>query len=221
MENNKIVFKITSSEHKKEDNIKEFIEKIPEGSIFYDLGANLGWFSLYAASLNLKTYAFEMDPFNFKGLEENVLGNSNIIHNINIFNKGIAGFNGKGNMLYTNEEIGGHNKVLKLDNFSGPHHQDSFNMSREIEVVTLDNFITENNLPWPDYLKIDIDGSEHSFLMGNPITLDKCKGMVIELWEGSKLYQDCVSILERYGFNMVKKYDIPGWLNGFNFVYTK
>jgi FkbM family methyltransferase len=216
-----LIFKYISNEHAKEDNIKEFIDTVPEGSVFYDLGANLGWFSIYAAARGLNTYCFEIDIFNFKGLEENINLNTNLEGKIRTFNKGVAGFNGKGKMLYTNEEIGEHNKILFLEKFSGPHKKEDFPFQREVEVVCLDNFIKEMELPWPDYLKIDIDGSEYSFLEGNPETLKNAKGMVIELFTGNDLFGSCVEILEKAGFVFIKRYEIPGWENGFNYVFSK
>ena len=216
-----IIFKNLSNEHCKEDNIKEFIKKIPKDSVFYDLGANLGWFSLYAAAIGLKTYSFELDENNFRGLEENLHWNKNLQDRVKIFNKGIAGYNGKCKMLYTNEIVGGHHKVLFLENFSGPHDLESFPFYKEIEIVTLDSFIEELKIPWPDFLKIDIDGSEYSFLLGNPKTLEKSKGIIIELYINSEYYTKSCEILEKYGFEMVEKYIIPGEDNLFNFVYTK
>jgi len=216
-----IIFRNVSNEHFKEDNIKEFIKDIPEGSVFYDLGANLGWFSLYASALGLNTYAFEMDKFNFEGLEENIWWNKSLKGSIKAYNKGVAGFSGKCDMLYTNEEVGGHNKVLDLDDFSGPHKAEDFHMKRQIDVINLDEFIKELNLPYPEYLKIDIDGSEYSFLKGNPETLNNAKGLVIELCTSNKFFDECVNILESFGFAITKKYEIPGWDNGFNYVFSK
>jgi FkbM family methyltransferase len=206
------------NEHSKEDNIKEFIDEIPKG-IFYDLGANLGYFSLYACSVGHQVYAFEVDENNFEGLKAN--SEANPTFEVKIFNKGIADTKRKVILRTRGNSIGSHHKTLELDDFASIQTIVSYNHTKEIEVDSLDNFIVENNLPWPEYLKVDIDGSEHSFLKGSPLTLNKAKGMVIELVKESEFYQKCVDILHDHGFILTKTYEIPGWPEGKNYVYLK
>jgi hypothetical protein len=45
--------------------------------------------------------------------------------------------------------------------------------------------------------------------------------MVIELFTGNDLFGSCVEILEKAGFVFIKRYEIPGWENGFNYVFSK
>ena len=59
---------------------------------------------------------------------------------------------------------------------------------REVEVNSLDNIIIEMNLPFPDYMKVDIDGSEYSFIKGDKKTLSGVKSIIIELLSEEKVY---------------------------------
>lgn len=97
----------------------------------------------------------------------------------------------------------------------------SYKHVKEIDVDSLDNIIEENQLPYPDYLKVDIDGSEYAFLQGSPKVLQNCKSMVIELCPNTDFYKQCVEILESHGFRLTRTYPIPGWEDGFNYVYEK
>lgn len=218
-----IKFKHVYEEHAKEDNIKEYIDTLPPGSVFYDLGANLGWFSLYAVSKGLRVYAFEADENNFRGLKENVEANPHISYmfDINLYNIAIADKQQVVKLRMSNLEIGGHLKTLDLPMFSTNDNVISNNYVKEIGADSLDNIIKQNNLPYPDHLKVDIDGSEYAFLIGSPNVLDNAKSMVIELYNQSKYYNDSVDILHKHGFKLQKEYLIPDAPNLINYIYTK
>ena len=90
-----------------------------------------------------------------------------------------------------------------------------------IEVDSLDNIINEKLLPYPDHLKIDIDGSEYAFLTGSPKTLMNAKSLVIELCQDNKFYDDCTRILSEFGFREKDRYIIPKEDGLFNVVFCK
>ena len=219
MQEKSINWRHSLAEHSAEDSIKEYIDRIGPG-IFYDLGANLGWFSLYAANCGNRVFAFEVDEYNFLGLKDNVEANPNI-SNIEIFNIGIADKKRRVKLRSSNTEIGGHHKTLELENFNSVDGIVSYKHVKEIDVDSLDNIIEENQLPYPDYLKVDIDGSEYAFLQGSPKVLQNSKSMVIELCPNTDFYKQCVEILESHGFRLTRIYPIPGWEDGFNYVYEK
>lgn len=215
-----INFKHTMRVHANEDNIKEYIDTLPKSSIFYDLGANLGWFAIYAASIGLNTYAFEIDENNFIGLQENVKHNPDV-KNIHIFNQGIADAKKLVTLRTNTENIGDHHKVIDIPNFSASDWIRSGKILKDVEVDTLDNFIEANNLPYPNNLKVDIDGSEYAFLLGSPKVLQHADSMVIEFFTKSQYYYDSINILHEAGFRLVKTYEIPNEPNLYNFVYSK
>lgn len=209
-----------SGEHSKEDNIKEYINELPQGSIFYDLGANLGWFSLHAASIGLNVYAFEVDENNFSGLKDNIEANHHL-SNIQAFNIGIADSKKIINLRTRSHVIGDHRKTLDLPIFSADPVIIAENFKKQIEVNSLDNIIEENNLPYPNHLKVDIDGSEYAFLIGSPNVLDNAESMVIEFFTESKYFEESIGILNKHGFKEVRKYDIPFYPTLFNYVFKK
>lgn len=214
-------FIYTNDAHREEDNIKEYIDSLEEGSVFYDLGANLGWFSLYASARGLKTYSFEIDRSNFSGLVGNVEHNSHLKDRIFIFNSGIADKKQTVVLRTRDQVIGEHHKTIDIPLYCGQENIVSSNHITHVDVDSLDNLIEENNLPYPDHLKVDIDGSEYSFLVGSPVVLRRAKSMVIELYTGNKFYEECIRILENNNFSLVKIYDIPGEPGLHNFVYSK
>jgi FkbM family methyltransferase len=217
-----------------EDNIKQWIDTINPGENFYDLGACIGWFSLYAASIGLDVYSFEVDIQNFKGLVENIRLNPSIENKIQAYNQGIADSRRVVELACRNDSVGSHNKSLLLgEDFSAsPEVQGRGNQKitqwtpsilRRIEVDSLDGLVQRLGIPYPDHLKVDIDGSEYCFLTGSPICLSTAKSMMIELWTGpgSKKTEECRSLISAHGFKLKDRLPIKGEKNLYNFWYTK
>ena len=84
---------------KEPDTLHWINEKMVPGDIFYDIGANIGIYSLYAASRNIKVYAFEPESSSYAILNNNIkinsfdesikalniaLNNTNLISDLNI-----------------------------------------------------------------------------------------------------------------------------------------
>jgi FkbM family methyltransferase len=219
MQKKYINWQYKQGDHFREDSIKEYIDNLSPG-VFFDLGANLGWFSLHAANLGHDVYAFEVDDHNFFGMEENIKANPEI-KNIKAFKKGIADKKMKTVLRSSNTEIGTTHKTLELENFCALDSIISYKYTKEVEVDSLDNIISNEGLPFPDYLKIDIDGSEYAFLIGSPEVLQRCKSMVIEMCPNANYFEESITILKKNGFKMTKLYPIPGWDDGFNLVFEK
>lgn len=138
--------------------IKEDYGKIHDNAVVVDIGANIGAFSLYAASSakNVSVYAFEPMPENFKSLQENIRNN---IHknNIEIFQSGVAGTNNK-RKLFLNDSPFHTLYATDTDN----------NEYLEIECLTLDDIFKNNSLDKIDILKLDCEGAEFEILYQTP-----------------------------------------------------
>lgn len=80
--------------------------------------------------------------------------------------------------------MGGHLKVLE----NGERVQDFENcLEKElVKAVRLDDFINNHNLPYPDYLKVDVDGNEINFIDGADKTLKNIRKLHIELTYNNK-----------------------------------
>ena len=70
----------TVSEHIKaggfwDEFLRSEFDKVPAGGVVVDVGAFIGWFSIYAAKRGCKVYAFEASPDNYKVLLDNIILN--------------------------------------------------------------------------------------------------------------------------------------------------
>jgi len=188
------------------DLVKEYVMSLPKEETFYDLGACVGTYGILAYSRGLKVFAFEVDKMNYHAAQENYFWNYGYDEGFRIFNIGIADKEGEIELRIGQPEIGGHHKTLALDSFCGHPAASQHYITTIVKVDTLDNIIEKHNLPAPDHIKIDIDGSEYAFLKGANKSLSSAKSIIIELYEYNEYFQKIMTIIENeYKFKLVKQ----------------
>ena len=205
-------FKHLKEEVVAEPEVLDYIDQLPKNSVFYDLGANIGYFSLYAALTGKQVYAFEPFPPNFDGLRENISENESIKSNIRPFKYAISDKEGLVTLNYQTDNIGSYGITMETPTFSSQYHKKAGKL--KIMGNTLDNIKKKHDLPYPDHLKVDIDGSEYVFLRNSDKCLRNAKSMLIELYKGNDYYERCHKILSLYGFSLRVEYQIEKDENG-------
>ena len=154
---NRIDSTIAFSSRKSEKKELEWIEKqiqATKNSIFIDIGANIGYYSLMAAKFGAKkVLAVEPSPDLFKRLEENIALNNfgDTIHPIEV---GLGDKEGTFDLNICSQSEGGSSMV-------GDTPADK---TVKIKVMTLKKVIEELKLTKIDVLKIDIEGMEDRVL---------------------------------------------------------
>lgn len=134
-----------------------------QGSVFWDIGANVGWFSLFASSLvgpSGIVEAFEPSPEVFRALRSNLEDRANArTHNVGIGDTDeIREFSAQGmspGASFVEE-------VTKIN----AHYFPSNQIERvSVASTRLDTFMTTSRNR-PDLLKIDVEGYEYRALRG-------------------------------------------------------
>lgn len=138
-------------------------------TIFYDIGANIGAYSLVAATNGAKVYAFEPAFQNFYTLNKNVTLN-NLDRIINCFPTAFSSNTCVDNFVYldttSGTSLGFYNKERKFHrDISQPE------VEKAVMVFTLDDFIRVFSLLAPTMIKIDVDGAEEDVVLGAVETL--------------------------------------------------
>lgn len=205
--------------HQLNDLVKEYVLSLPEGETFYDLGACVGTYGILAHSRKLKVFSFEVDKINYFAAQDNYFLNFGFEETYKLFNIGIADKEGEIELKIGQPEVGGHHKTLNLDSFCGHPSALNHHIKTMVKVDSLDNIIEKNNLPLPDHIKIDIDGSEYAFLEGAKISLSAAKSIIIELYKYNDYYQKIIDILTKeYNFKLKKvSKDLEEGLNDYWF----
>lgn len=179
-----------------------FIEKIYDEfnlknlNTCIDIGANVGLFTKYLKMNNCKSvYCYEPNKIAFKSLQKNL----NNEKNIKFFNLAV-GIDNKPLRLYidsTNTLVS--SACNKTDNFY------------DVDVVKLDQILTENNLSKIDLLKIDIEGMEFELIdKCDELIFSKVKRFLIEYHDfyfedGINKVQKLKEKLESYGYTTISK----------------
>jgi FkbM family methyltransferase len=165
----------------KEPETLDWIDKLETGSVLWDIGANIGLYSVYAAKIkNCKVYSFEPSVFNLELLARNAFANG-LSEKINIVPLPLTDSIGINKLNMTSTAWGG--AVSTFGSLAIGH--DGKPMKKTFEFCTLgismDSAVAIMNIPMPDYIKMDVDGIEHIILKGGANVLKNVKGVIIEI----------------------------------------
>ncbi|HEX5003428.1 MAG TPA: FkbM family methyltransferase [Bacteroidia bacterium] len=137
-----------------------------------DIGSNVGYFSLLAASVTTKNtiiIAYEPSPVTFKKLSENI--NLNKYENrVVAVQAGLSDQDGSLDLFISSEENSGMTSLVRPGNFSG-----------EIVVVKVLNAqkaLTLQGISNPDLIKIDVEGNEMNVIKGLASILESAKPVI-------------------------------------------
>ena len=141
-------------------SMQYWIELSRNSTVVLDIGANTGVYSLVTKSLNplSRIYAFEPLKQMFKKLVfNNELNNYDIV----CIEKAVSDKNGKAIIYETGTD---HVAAATLN--AETRHYGNMNVETEIEAITLDTFINENNVGKIDLIKMDVETYEPNVLEG-------------------------------------------------------
>lgn len=167
--------------------IQRIIENTEENDIFYDVGANIGTHSCLVGGVSENVIAFEPHPENISQLQRNLKINS-----INSKIISIALSNGKEIMeLSTSGDGAG----------VGTHSLIGSGGGIKVPTDSLDDILTENDIPKPDVMKMDIEGAEVMALEGMEDSLSNIRYILIEIHENVDK-ESVIKKLEVSGFSV-------------------
>lgn len=193
----------------RELEVLDFIDQIPAGAAFYDFGACEGRFALYAALRGARVHAFEPEALNHQALIENIALNvEGLGGRLKSFNCAVGETTHTGAMKIAQPWAGGHQRVL-----AGAGRIDldfDFTDEQAVDVVALDELIASRGLPAPEYLKIDIDGSEVAFMKGaaQALRAPALKAVMFELQTRDGDFDAIVGGLAKAGLVEVSRHEI-------------
>ncbi|MDC1280906.1 FkbM family methyltransferase [bacterium] len=191
----------------KEPETLEWIDGFNKNSIFWDVGANIGLYSIYAAKTkSCNVTAFEPSVFNLNLLARNIYINS-VHNNINILPIILSNKNSMG--LFQNSSIvQGAALSGLMQNNNNIINPSISECEYKLPVFKLDLVSSIFNLNKPKYLKIDVDGLEYQILRGSNDILKNLHSILIEVDErDSKQTKSISQLMEIKGFYLKKEGD--------------
>lgn len=212
----------------KEPETLEWIDLIPEDSVLWDVGANIGLYSVYAAKKrNCRIWAFEPSVFNLELLARNISVNG-LTEQVCIVPMALSDQLGSSQMRMTTTEWGG-----ALSTFGQEFGWDGEAIRQIFEFQTIglsmDDAAQKMAIPTPDYIKMDVDGLEHFILKGGPVVLRGVKGVLIEVNDDfHEQAEQCRKLLSESGLVLKEKRiseiiasSTTGFQNCYNQIWTR
>lgn len=139
----------------------------------FDVGANVGYFSLLASKQLKKNngvvHSFEPVSKTFNRLDYNIqLNNSNNV----VLNKiALSSSDGIININIGNDDNWGMSSINEHDFLSG--------VAEKVVTQTMDNYVSKNNIKKIDAVKIDVEGSEFMVLKGMSNVLKTLRPIIL------------------------------------------
>jgi hypothetical protein len=69
-----------------------------------------------------------------------------------------------------------------------------------VRTTTLDSLLHEQQIPPPDYIKMDIEGAEFSALLGGTLCFQKHKPKLFLATHGKQVHGECCRLLQSWSF---------------------
>lgn len=184
----------------KEPETLAWIDTFAQEDVFYDIGANVGVFSLYAAlHRNCQVYAFEPEAKNYACLSKNIYLNE-LGRRVNALNIGLHDRTEIQRLNLSDLASGSalHSVGTAID-WRGQGFVPKFEQA--ILAFSLDDFIRTFSAPVPQHVKIDVDGNEQKIIEGAGKTLSdpRCRSIQIELRESDRFLRQRI---EECGFSL-------------------
>ncbi len=177
--NNLADFRATTFSTKEPETLA-WIDGIPERSTLWDIGANVGLYTCYAAkSRACRVFAFEPSVFNLELLARNIFLNE-LTDKATIVPLPLTSSLGINKLSMSSVEWGG-----ALSTFGQEYGHDGRLLPKIFQVPMIGLSMTDAvellKIPHPDYIKIDVDGIEHLILQGGRLILQRIKGLLVEI----------------------------------------
>jgi FkbM family methyltransferase len=209
----------------KEPETTEWISTFSPTDIFFDIGANVGTYTLFAARRCRQVFAFEPEASNYKVLNKNICLNG-LGGSVRAFPFAIADTMRLDSLRLHSTDPGaalhvfGRNTDFKSDSFEPVFEQGA-------AAITLDLLVFEFGLPVPTQIKIDVDGLEAEILRGASRVLARheLQGLLLEINEFQDSDMAVVKYLLTLGFRVARKgnpvIDTTGRARMVNYVFDR
>lgn len=202
-----------------ENDLSRILKKyLQPGDVFLDIGANIGYHSLFVAAHLRDTgrvYAFEPLPRLAKQIESSI--QSNGFSNVTVCNFGLAENNDDDRTIYIRDENTGGSSLFRYDHLENVRIKGL----EKIKLRTLDSFLDS---PRVALIKIDVEGYEFEVLKGAANVIAKTRPIIIVEFspvfysqQGGTKAEEILAFLECIGYKFFTiretPIDVRAWLS--------
>ncbi len=179
-----------------EQSVQEaMLRHLGTGGVFYDIGANVGFFAMLGAHLSGfeagHAYAFEPTPDNAAEIRRNAA--LNVIPNLTVIEKAVANRAGTGRLQVVDDQ-----SWSKLIEYGEHPYTESV---IDIELVAIDDLVASGEVRPPTVVKIDVEGAELAVLQGMVATLAEHRPAIICELHGTHV--EVAAFLREHGYRVI------------------
>jgi FkbM family methyltransferase len=172
--------------------------------VIYDIGANVGTWTLLAKALfpSAEIHAFEPLPFHARQFQEAVASVAGVaLHEI-----ALGSQTGETRMKIT--DFTDASSILSLTETAKRHWNLKEAREISVQIHRLDDWILNERLPYPDLIKLDVQGFELEVLRGAPLSLANTSAILtevsfFEVYRNQCLFHELSVFLAESGFRLV------------------
>ena len=165
-----------------------FARTVKSGDIVFDIGANVGFYTLLASTLtgpNGHVFAFEPVPSNVSFMQAHL--RLNRVTNVTVIEEAVSDSSGVASFADGSSRCTGH---LALEG------------GYQVRTVSLDELVSSRKLPVPDCMKIDVEGAEMLVLSGARSLLRDAHPVIFLATHSPDLHKQCCQFLQSLGYQL-------------------
>lgn len=169
------------------------VRTVRPGDVVWDVGANVGFFTLLAAKLTGaqgRVVAIEPLPRNLDLLQQHLALNK--VANVTVISQAVA--DAAGTALFAADASP---SMGRLDAKAG----------FVVNVTTIDTLVASGIAPAPRIIKMDIEGAESRALKGARRTLERNRPVLLLSTHGWAQHDACMSMLGQLGYELTLRRD--------------
>ena len=192
----------------------DLIDSMEDGSVFLDVGANIGRFTLYAAARlrgRGSVVSLEPDARLCHRLARNVMVNE-LDDAVTVLLLAASSADGHTEMV-----LDGRTQIGRVRESAAPFER---TFTYTVEATTIDSLVARGIVPPPTHAKVDVDGHELAVVRGALETLasERMKAVLVEVDTDENA--EIVDLLEARGYRAEVAREFPG-STAVNYVFRK
>lgn len=163
-------------------------QELKTGDVVYDLGANVGFYSLLAGVMvgdAGHVYSFEPSPENLRELKKHL--EMNHIRNCTVVDAAVSSADGVANFDLSDDRCTGRLAA---------------NGSLRVETVSLDGLVSRKEIRAPNLMKIDIEGAELECLRGAANIIQESRPIIFLATHGPEIHLACTELLAKWNYRV-------------------
>lgn len=192
----------------KEPETLQWIDGFKDPQVMWDIGANVGLYSIYAAKRHeqLKVVSFEPSYLNLELLARNIFNNG-LDGRVSVIPLPLFEEMKESDFILQGLDRGGALSAFSVDYGYDNRPLEAMLRYRTVG-LSIDEVVDKLGVPVPDSIKIDVDGVEHLILRGGRKVLSdpRVRSVLIELNHNFvEQHRTATALLAEYGFVMLSE----------------